>query len=83
LIILDHFDKYPLITQKRADYLLFKRAFEIIQRKEHRTPDGFREILSIKAAINLGLSDSLKEAFPEIVPVERPKVEDQRILDSN
>jgi len=32
-IIIDHFDKYPLITQKRADYLLFKKAFEIIQRK--------------------------------------------------
>jgi hypothetical protein len=76
-VILDHFDKYPLVTQKRADYLLFKRAFEIIQRKEHRTPEGFREILSIKAAINLGMSDSLAEAFPDILPVERPKIEDQ------
>jgi hypothetical protein len=63
LIIIDHFEKHPLITQKRADFLLFKRAFEIIQRKEHLTPEGFREILSIKAAINLGLSDSLKETF--------------------
>jgi hypothetical protein len=26
--IIDHFDKYPLLTQKRANYLLFKRAFE-------------------------------------------------------
>jgi len=24
--IFSHFDKYPLITQKRADYLLFKQA---------------------------------------------------------
>jgi hypothetical protein len=83
LLIIDHFDKYPLITQKRADYLLFKRVFELILRKEHRTPEGFRKILSIKASMNLGLSDSLKEAFPDIIPVERPKVEYQKILDPN
>jgi len=28
-MIIDHFDKYPLLTQKRANYLLFKRAFEL------------------------------------------------------
>jgi hypothetical protein len=33
--------------------------------------------------MNLGLSDSLKEAFPNIVPVERPKVEDQIVSDPN
>ncbi|KAG0632613.1 cytochrome oxidase I intronic ORF 5 [Tuber brumale] len=52
-LILNHFDKYPLITQKRADYLLFKKAFEIIQRKEHRTLEGLHKILSIKAVMNL------------------------------
>ena len=51
----------------------------MIQRKEHRTPEGFRQILSIKSAINLGISDSLQEVFPDIVPVERPKVEDQKV----
>jgi hypothetical protein len=81
--IIDHFDKYPLLTQKRANYLLFKRAFKLVQRKEHLTPEGFRELLSIKAAINLGFSDTLKEAFPDIIPVEKPKVEDQIISDSN
>lgn len=25
--IIKHFDKYPLVTQKLADYLLFKQAF--------------------------------------------------------
>lgn len=81
LIIIDHFEKYPLITQKRADFLLFKRAFEIIQRKEHLTSEGFRKILSIKASLNLGLSETLKQTFPEIVPVSRPKIEDQIIPD--
>jgi len=34
-IIIEHFDKYPLITQKLADYKLFKQAVELIKRKEH------------------------------------------------
>jgi len=57
--------------------------FKLVQRKEHLTPEGFRELLSIKAAINLGFSDTLKEAFPDIIPVEKPKVEDQIISDPN
>ena len=82
-IIIEHFDKYSLITQKQADYQLFKRAFELIKNKNHLTPDGFRQILSIRAAINLGLSDFLKEAYPETIPVERPLVIDQEIKDPN
>jgi hypothetical protein len=41
-VIIDHFDKYPLLTEKFADYLLFKRAFEFINRKEHLTIEGLR-----------------------------------------
>jgi hypothetical protein len=33
--ILPHFDKYPLISKKRADYVLFKRIVELILNKEH------------------------------------------------
>jgi len=29
-IIIDHFDRYSLITQKHKDYLLFRQAFELI-----------------------------------------------------
>ena len=32
-VIIDHFDKYPLITQKLADYKLFIKAVELIQSK--------------------------------------------------
>jgi hypothetical protein len=32
-VIIPHFDKYPLITKKRADYLLFKSALDIINNK--------------------------------------------------
>ena len=32
-IIIPHFDKYPLITQKKADYLLFKQAVYLLNLK--------------------------------------------------
>ena len=80
-VIIDHFEKFPLITQKRADYELFKRIVEIVNRKEHITEDGLKKILAIKASLNNGLSDELKAAFPNIIPVQRPIVKDQSIPD--
>ena len=50
--VIPHFDKYPLLTQKRADYLLFKQVVDLILRKEHLTSKGLLEILSIKASLN-------------------------------
>ena len=80
LKIINHFEKYPLITQKLADYKLFKQAFELVQRKEHLTEQGLRKLVSIKASINLGLSDRLKIDFPDVVPAVRPLVLDQKIV---
>ena len=71
-LLIDHFNKYPLITQKHADYLLFKSAFQIINKKEYLTLKGFNELLKIKATMNKGLPQELKEAFPNITPIERP-----------
>lgn len=79
--ILQHFYNYPLITQKKADYILFKQIVELIQRKEHLTIEGLKKILAIRASLNLGLSDKLKEAFPEIVAVKRPLIENKIIPD--
>jgi len=50
--IIDHFEKYPLITQKRADYEIFKQVFYLIYRKEHLTLPGLQEIVAIKASMN-------------------------------
>ena len=51
-LIIDHFDKYSLITQKRADFELFKRVVDIMDRKGHLTSDGLQEIVNIRASIN-------------------------------
>lgn len=77
--ILPHFDKYPLITQKHADYLLFKKIVKIMLKKEHLTAEGLQEIVNIRASLNLGLSDVLKVAFPNTIPILRPKVTNQVI----
>ncbi|CBX89999.1 predicted protein [Plenodomus lingam JN3] len=36
---------------------------------------------SLRASLNLGLSESLKIAFPDIIPAIRPKVENITIPD--
>jgi hypothetical protein len=82
-VVISDFDKYPLSSQKRADYELFKQALELIQNKKHLTADGLKEIVSIKASMNLGLSESLKTAFPNVIPVSRPIAKGQKIQEPN
>jgi len=43
-------------------------------RKEHLTIDGIKKFVPIKAAMNNGPSDILKEAFPDFLPVIIPEV---------
>lgn len=77
-VIIPHFDKFPLITKKKADFLLFKSALELINKKELKkslTLEYISKLISIKASLNWGLPDVLKEAFPDIAPVLRPEVE--------
>jgi hypothetical protein len=43
-----------------------------MKNKEHLTEEGLNKIIALKSAINKGLSDMLKAAFPNVVPVVRP-----------
>lgn len=45
--------------------------------------EGLNKLVAIKASINWGLPDSLKEAFPGIEPVKRLVVPNKEILDPN
>lgn len=79
-----HLEKYPLLTQKAADFLLFKKAVELVNSKAHLTDEGIKEIVNIKASMNLGLSDMLQSEFAGYTPVERPVINyDNVILDPN
>ena len=40
-VIIPHFTKYPLISKKAIDFLLWSKVIEIILNKEHLTKEGF------------------------------------------
>jgi hypothetical protein len=69
-VIIPHFIKYPLITQKHVDFLLFKQVVELMNRKEHQTKEGLGKIVNIRASsegLNLVrklLTPLLNKAFP-------------------
>ena len=76
-VILHHFDKYPLLTNKQSDYLLFKEVVNLMQEGKHLTLEGLNKIVSIKAVLNnRELSDNLKLALPNIEPVLMPEIKD-------
>lgn len=72
-VIIDHFDRYPLVTSKWADYILFRQGVELMERKAHLSAEGLQEFLALKASINWGLSESLSAAFPDIAAVGRSR----------
>ena len=78
-IIIPHFKQYALLTQKRADFELFAKAVDLMFNKEHLHLEGLKKILSIRASMNKGLTETLKTMFPDIIPVERPIVDLQVI----
>jgi hypothetical protein len=82
-VIIPHFDKYPLITQKKADYLLFKQGVNLLNLKVHSDNEGVKQILSLKASMNLGLSETLRIQLPTVLPVPRPVVSFQGIPEPN
>jgi len=80
-VIVNHFDNYPLISNKWSDYQLFKQVFELMLQKEHLNSEGLNKIVSIKAVSNRGWSDKLRALFPKIIPALRPSVKSQIIPD--
>ena len=70
-VIVPHFNKYPLFTQKRVDFLLMCQVLKILEDKRHLTLEGLREIVQLKSSMNLGLSDKLANDFPEIQVLPR------------
>lgn len=73
-VVIPHFNKYPLLSNKRADFLLFEKIALLMKNKEHLTDEGLLKIVAIKASMNLGLSEQLSLSFPEVIPYERPQI---------
>jgi len=69
------------MTNKWADFELFKQAVKLIERGEHLTTEGLNKLVSIKASMNRGLSDKLKIPFSGVTLVLRPVAPNQSIPD--
>ena len=64
-VIIPHFNKHPLVTQKYADFeIIFAKIVKILVNKDHLNYNGLQDIINLKVSLNLGLSDKLKSYFP-------------------
>nr|YP_009690204.1 LAGLIDADG homing endonuclease [Porodaedalea pini]QEG56984.1 LAGLIDADG homing endonuclease [Porodaedalea pini] len=72
IFIIPHFVNYTLLSQKAADFELFKQIVNFINTKVHLTDVGLLQIINIRASMNLGLSDLQKSEFINYKPVPRP-----------
>ena len=73
-VIIPHFTKYPLISKKHLDFLLWSEVIKLILNKDHLNKEGFSKILSYYASINTGVSKKVQEYFPNIIPVDKPVI---------
>uniref|UniRef100_UPI0023F0980C homing endonuclease n=1 Tax=Leptographium wingfieldii TaxID=155675 RepID=UPI0023F0980C len=71
--ILPHFEKFPLVTQKLKDFILFKEIVLIMEKGEHNTLPGLLKVFSLKVNLNKGLSTIVKEEFTDIKPAVLPE----------
>jgi hypothetical protein len=69
--IIPHFEKYPLISQKLADFVLWKQAIIMMKEGKHLRDEGIKEIVNIRASINTGLSGVLKQEFSQTISAVR------------
>jgi len=69
--------------KKRADFELWSKIYHITSNKQHLSMEGLRRVVAIKANLNKGLSEELKTAFPNIIPVPKPEVTLNHIKDPN
>jgi hypothetical protein len=72
LRVIEHFNLYPLRTQKYSDFILFKKAYDLIANKEHLI--NLQNLVNIRASMNKGLPERLLLEFPNTNPEIRPEL---------
>ena len=58
-IIINHFNKYPLLTSKFINFTLFVKIYKLIESKAHLNKKGFLEIASLVNKLNKPLSTTI------------------------
>lgn len=77
--IIPHFVKYPLLSQKKSDFIIFSKVLRIMVKNKHLTYDNIIEILSLKSCMKKGISSDLVKLFPtvkigKIIPILSEKI---------
>lgn len=73
-VIIPHFTKYPLISNKQIDFFFWSKVITLILNKDHLTKEGFLKILSYYSSINRGVSKKVLEYYPNIIPADKPVI---------
>jgi len=63
--VVPHFLRYPLLSSKHADFVLFNEVCQRMNRGEHRTREGFRTI--VEAAMRMNSSGKRKYSSDDIL----------------
>ena len=82
-IVIPHFENYPLITQKRADYNQWKKIILLMETGEHLTEEGIKICLTYKANQNKGLNETQKILYPKINKAPKVKIKCPEIINPN
>ena len=56
--VINYFDQYPLLSSKHLNYLKWRKAYILIQNKEHLTESGLEQITKLKKTMNRGNLDT-------------------------
>lgn len=82
MVIINHFNRYPLLTRKQLDFKEWSIAAYIISKKEHLTKQGLSKIIILKSTINRGLPPALQAAFPNLVASQPKSLDKSTIIPS-
>lgn len=67
-VIIPHFRKYPLISKKNSDFILWSKVIQMMLNKDHLSLTGFLTILTYYASINRGISKNVLKYYANIIP---------------
>ncbi len=51
-IVIPHFNKYELLTQKKFDFIKFRKIINLINQNKHLTKNGLLKIIEISSQMN-------------------------------
>lgn len=75
-IVIPHFSSYPLQSTKLISYYLFNAVAMIMKDNNHITLEGYKKVLSYKAALKKGLSAAIfsNKEFADIIPFDTSNI---------